>query len=29
MPRLEELTDPIGWAARVLLDDVSFEDPDK
>ena len=28
MPRLEELTDPIGWAARVLLDDVSFEDPE-
>jgi putative hydrolase len=28
MPRLEELTDPIGWAARVLLDDASFEDPE-
>lgn len=24
MPRLEELTDPIGWAARVLLDETSF-----
>jgi putative hydrolase len=21
LPRLEELTDPIGWAARILLDD--------
>ena len=29
MPRLEELTDPIGWAARVLLDEVSFDDPDE
>lgn len=24
MPRLDELTDPIGWAARVLLDDATF-----
>lgn len=28
MPRLDELSDPIGWAARVLLDDVSFNDPE-
>ncbi len=27
MPLLGELTDPIGWAARVLLDDVPFDDP--
>jgi putative hydrolase len=26
MPRLKELTDPIGWAARVLLDEVTFEE---
>lgn len=26
MPSLEELTDPIGWAARVLLDDAAFGD---
>jgi putative hydrolase len=24
LPRLEELTDPIGWAARVLLDSTDF-----
>ncbi|MFV1971022.1 MAG: zinc-dependent metalloprotease [Acidimicrobiia bacterium] len=24
MPRLEELTDPIGWAARVLLDESAL-----
>lgn len=24
MPRLAELTDPIGWAARVVLDDTAF-----
>lgn len=24
MPRLAELTDPIGWAARVMLDEASF-----
>lgn len=24
LPRLEELTDPIGWAARVLLDSSDF-----
>jgi putative hydrolase len=28
MPQLAELTDPIGWAARVLLDDVGLEDPE-
>jgi uncharacterized protein (DUF2342 family) len=26
MPKLDELTDPIGWAARVLLDDTTFEE---
>ena len=24
MPRLAELTDPIGWAARVMLDETAF-----
>jgi putative hydrolase len=29
MPTLAELTDPIGWAARVILDDAAFgEEPD-
>lgn len=28
MPTLSELTDPIGWAARVLLDDAAFGSPD-
>ena len=28
MPRLAELTDPIGWAARVLLDDVGTDEDD-
>ncbi len=26
LPRLEELTDPIGWAARVLLGDITAEE---
>jgi putative hydrolase len=26
MPTLAELTDPIGWAARVMLDEASFGD---
>ena len=25
MPTLDELTDPVGWAARVLLDDLPGE----
>lgn len=29
MPTMDELTDPIGWNARVLLDELSFDiDPD-
>jgi putative hydrolase len=28
MPHLVEFTDPIGWAARVLLDEVGLEDVD-
>ncbi len=26
LPTLPELTDPIGWAARVLLDDIALEE---
>lgn len=29
LPSLDELTDPIGWAARVVLDDTAFEDSDE
>jgi putative hydrolase len=29
LPRLEELTDPIGWAARVLLDSTGFGSGDQ